>query len=595
MGTFQLVIKQMRQRALGTWLTLLSVLLGVALAIAILLLRDAGAALFGQTEYGYDVILGVAQGSPTQLVMNTVYHIDRSPGNMPYWVYEQANTQTRPPRGSKEFDFHQHVKLAVPIAVGDTYQGRPIVGTLPKMFVSLAPLKQQTDDLMQQLLALRSQTQQARPGQIPADLAQREDALASGAEAVKQQVIQTSRDGIPIVEPLPSDGGAPKWKYGNPASQSCEDAAGELKAAAQSIQAGKFSEAVAHQDKAYDLLRSVYAAVGAASGPLEYLPDHTFDFEEGRCFQAWKFEAVLGSEVAQKTGLAIGRQFQATHGSPGPNEIPDIHKEKWKVVGVLKPTHTAADRCLYIPLMTFYSIAEHGNGLKAQSQARAGQSTAVQEDDTPKFSLVFGDQLLPDLPHTQDFISLDVPPAQWEVSAILVQSRGDVLGQNLIYYVANGGIPNVQAVNPARIMREFFEIFLGPSALILLLISLLVSIVAGVGILVSIYNSVAARTREIAILRALGATRGRVLTLICAEAGLIGLCGAIVGLLVGHGIGGIASVYLNNSIGQGFNWFTARSGEWVYIGIVVVIALLAGLVPAMKAYRTPVATNLVAA
>ena len=32
MNLLQLVLKQMRQRALGTWLTLLSVLLGVALA-----------------------------------------------------------------------------------------------------------------------------------------------------------------------------------------------------------------------------------------------------------------------------------------------------------------------------------------------------------------------------------------------------------------------------------------------------------------------------------------------------------------------------------------------------------------------------------
>ena len=53
----------------------------------------------------------------------------------------------------------------------------------------------------------------------------------------------------------------------------------------------------------------------------------------------------------------------------------------------------------------------------------------------------------------------------------------------------------------------------------LLLIALLVTIVAGVGILVSIYNSVSARTREIAILRALGATRQRVLTLIAPRRG----------------------------------------------------------------------------
>ncbi len=43
MNLFQLVLKQMRQRSLSTWLTLLSVLLGVALAVAIMILRrEAG-------------------------------------------------------------------------------------------------------------------------------------------------------------------------------------------------------------------------------------------------------------------------------------------------------------------------------------------------------------------------------------------------------------------------------------------------------------------------------------------------------------------------------------------------------------------------
>src|SRR6478736_4619434 len=122
MNLFQLILKQMRQRALGTSLTLLSVLLGVALAVSILLMRSAGAALFGQTDYGYDVLVGVGKGSPLQLTLNTVYHIDVSPGNIPYWKYEILNTQDRPPRGSKEFNYNAHVRSAVPIAVGDTYK-----------------------------------------------------------------------------------------------------------------------------------------------------------------------------------------------------------------------------------------------------------------------------------------------------------------------------------------------------------------------------------------------------------------------------------------------------------------------------------------
>src|SRR5687767_6458724 len=120
MNLFQLVLKQMRQRALGTWLTLLSVTLGVGLAVAVLLVYRGSESLFGQKDYGYDLIIG--KGSPLQLVLNTVYHIDQSPGNVPYSLYEVLSKDRR------------MVKVAVPIVVGDSYKGRRIIGTLPQMF-----------------------------------------------------------------------------------------------------------------------------------------------------------------------------------------------------------------------------------------------------------------------------------------------------------------------------------------------------------------------------------------------------------------------------------------------------------------------------
>jgi putative ABC transport system permease protein len=104
-------------------------------------------------------------------------------------------------------------------------------------------------------------------------------------------------------------------------------------------------------------------------------------------------------------------------------------------------------------------------------------------------------------------------------------------------YLINNG-PQAVAVNPAAEMRNFFNVFLAPSGKVLLMISLLVTIVAAVAILVSIYNSVAARIREVAILRALGATRQRILAMVCLEAGLIGLLGGIGGLVAGHLLGG---------------------------------------------------------
>ena len=125
MNIFQLVLKQMRQRALGTWLTLLSVTLGVALAITILILYREAGNLFGQTSYGFDVLIG-KKGSDTQLVMNTVYQLDKSPGNLPFSFYQDLLHKRQ---------YRQYVKLAVPYVVGDSYQGKyRIVGTTPDLF-----------------------------------------------------------------------------------------------------------------------------------------------------------------------------------------------------------------------------------------------------------------------------------------------------------------------------------------------------------------------------------------------------------------------------------------------------------------------------
>jgi putative ABC transport system permease protein len=143
-------------------------------------------------------------------------------------------------------------------------------------------------------------------------------------------------------------------------------------------------------------------------------------------------------------------------------------------------------------------------------------------------------------------------------------------------------------------MREFFDTFLAGSTKILLLIAALVVVVAAASIMTTIYNSVSARRREIAILRALGATRVRILSLICFEAALVGLVGGIFGLIAGHALCGVGSGYLQKTVGEGIRWSMFSMDEVYYLLAVVAIAFIAGLVPALKAYTTPVATNLAA-
>jgi putative ABC transport system permease protein len=329
---------------------------------------------------------------------------------------------------------------------------------------------------------------------------------------------------------------------------------------------------------------------------FEYRPSRRYEFAQGRVFTANKFEAVIGADVEKLTGLRLGDTFQATHGLPQPGETPDIHKAKWTVVGVLKKTNTASDGVLYIPLISFYCIAEHDVGLVAQAAIREGSKLPRaaapttssdhdhhdhDEDEEKKYTV-----------RDDGTIDLHLPKDVWGLSAILIRSRGGFNAMNLIYRVNNG--PFAVAVNPASTMRDFFNTFFAGTAMLLLAIAALVTIVAAVGILVSIYNSVSARMREIAILRALGATRGKVLLLICLEAVTIGVIGAVGGLILAHLLAALASAFFARILGEGINWLAWDSMELLYLLAVVGICLIAGLVPAIKAYRVPVADNLVA-
>ena len=78
------------------------------------------------------------------------------------------------------------------------------------------------------------------------------------------------------------------------------------------------------------------------------------------------------------------------------------------------------------------------------------------------------------------------------------------------------------------------------------------------------------------------------------KADFIGIVGGICGLIIGHLLGALGSVFLKSLLGQGINWVRVDQWELLYLAGVSILAALAGLVPALSAYRTPVATNLVA-
>ena len=119
-----------------------------------------------------------------------------------------------------------------------------------------------------------------------------------------------------------------------------------------------------------------------------------------------------------------------------------------------------------------------------------------------------------------------------------------------------------------------------------MVISGFVVLVGLLGMLVSIYTSLDARRREMAILRALGAGPQRIVSLLVLEAGLLSALGAFLGVIFVYA--GLAALqpWLEGEFGLLVPIRVLDQAQLMYIGAVIILGFVAGLVPALKAYRT---------
>ena len=126
-----------------------------------------------------------------------------------------------------------------------------------------------------------------------------------------------------------------------------------------------------------------------------------------------------------------------------------------------------------------------------------------------------------------------------------------------------------------------------PVRIVLLVLTILIVIVAAISILVSIYNSMSERSHDIAVMRALGASRTAVMGIILVESILLSVLGGLLGVLLGHAMIGLASPYVVERTGVLLNVFQFDWKELTLIPALVVLASLVGLLPALALMVLP--------
>jgi putative ABC transport system permease protein len=439
MSYWKIAWRNITQRALASSLTGLSMALGVALMVLVLVIHEVVVGQLSNDAQGYNFIIGGGKGSPYEVVLTSVFHLGKPMYPFPYSEYKNFT------EGGKYADL---VDVAVPICLGDSYvadngQMFRVVGTTPDMF----------------------------------------DKLAYGADETGE----------------------------------------ELK----------------------------------------------YQFSSGRNFKTDEFfTGVVGSVVANRTGLKKGSKFQPAHGTTSHDDF--------EIVGVLAPTGTANDRAIFINMEGFYLGEGHAMppeaGTPEAAEAAAYQAAAAANPN----------QRLP------------LPENQREVTSILVRCPDDNMMAPMAIEVAvnRRGNDVTQAVAPATVVANLQSNFLTPMRLVLLVLTVLIVVVAGISILVSIYNSMSERSHDIAVIRALGASRTAVMGIILAESILLSIVGGLVGLLLGHAVLAAAGPVVEFYTGISVPAWRFTSTELLLVPALVAFATLVGFLPALTAYRTDVAKTL---
>jgi len=177
------------------------------------------------------------------------------------------------------------------------------------------------------------------------------------------------------------------------------------------------------------------------------------------------------------------------------------------------------------------------------------------------------------------------------VSAVMLKLKNPQSGFILDQTINKQGKVATLAWPIGRVMAELFD-KIGWVNRILSVVAYLVVFIAAGSILASIYNTINERRREFAILRALGARRNTVFSMIVLEAASIAALGSACGYAVYAAILSVVAIAVRAQTGVVLDVLEFHPALLLTPAVMIILGALAGLIPALKAYSTDVATNL---
>ena len=266
--------------------------------------------------------------------------------------------------------------------------------------------------------------------------------------------------------------------------------------------------------------------------------------------RAWrdKMEAVLGSTVAARTGLAAGNQFVGSHGLA---EGGPVHGDSiYTVVGTLQPTGTVLDRLVLVNPESVWFVHE-GN---------------ISDADERK-----------------------VIEQERRVTVLLVQYASPLAAVSLPRKINNE--TNMQAASPAYESARLFHM-IGVGADVIRAFGGVVLATAALSLFIALYHALNERAYDIAVLRTLGAHPSSIAVMVLLEALTLAILGSAVGLLLAHGLVAVLAWWMSQQESLRISAWSFSPGELWLLVPAFLAAVLAALLPSWRAARANISATL---
>jgi len=275
------------------------------------------------------------------------------------------------------------------------------------------------------------------------------------------------------------------------------------------------------------------------------------------------------------TSIEKGQFFDKQQGEGGANVVVLGYTVASQIFGdtgvdpvgqVVKVRSSAQEKAGGIPLRVIGVMAEKGSAI------------FLDFDDQVYLPLIIGQQQILGVHYLRQ-INIKVDSAEnidqtiIDVRNVMNQRHGIIKDVDADYTVRN----IADAVDILSTVTNALRLFLTAMAAIAL-------VVAGIGILNIMLATVAERTREIGLRKAVGATNGAVMRQFLIEAGVLTFLGGILGIIVGTIISYLTSLLMRY---LGYDWAFVISLWSILVAIAVSIltGVIFGLYPALKASK----------